>query len=341
MKILELLLPKGVNNRDLSPKAAARIDMLQDRMNRYVDKISDPSTPKSGKDFLKTKLKQDYEELKTALESKVNEAEGTPEGVPHLNKELLTHIVQQIGTEGANAIVKSLQWGDGAATELLQLIKQDLKKHIDIKESVKQRLDKSCWSGYKKAGTKTKGGVRVNNCVPKESAELQPVEPIQLTSQYEIIDSKTGKVVGKPYASRSRASARRDRLDNDYGAYRYKVRKVGNDFVTEAVNKVPLSDNDFELVKQLMSHPIPAIVAPIYIQEILDDDEFTDMLQEWSETAPGMDVRPHIVEWFKRVMPDQMHRFTNDNWTLKQRMGTQSIIHGYDPQDYHSSGESV
>ena len=34
----------------------------------------------------------------------------------------------------------------------------------------KQRLDPKCWTGYKKAGTKMKGGVRVNNCVPvKES----------------------------------------------------------------------------------------------------------------------------------------------------------------------------
>jgi len=30
----------------------------------------------------------------------------------------------------------------------------------------KQRLDPKCWTGYKKQGTKMKGGVRVNNCVP-------------------------------------------------------------------------------------------------------------------------------------------------------------------------------
>lgn len=37
-------------------------------------------------------------------------------------------------------------------------------------KAVKQRLDPKCWDGYKKQGTKVKGGVRVNNCVP-ESAE--------------------------------------------------------------------------------------------------------------------------------------------------------------------------
>ena len=95
----------------------------------------------------------------------LNEAEGTPEGVPHLTKELLKHIVQQVGTEGAHAIVKSLEWGDGAAKELLHLIVQDLKNDISMEESVKQRLDPKCWKGYRKAGTKMKGGVRVNNCV--------------------------------------------------------------------------------------------------------------------------------------------------------------------------------
>ena len=36
---------------------------------------------------------------------------------------------------------------------------------------VKQRLDAHCWKGKHKEGTKIKGGVRVNNCVPNESVE--------------------------------------------------------------------------------------------------------------------------------------------------------------------------
>ena len=35
----------------------------------------------------------------------------------------------------------------------------------------KQRLDPKCWTGKHKEGTKIKGGVRVNNCVPNESVE--------------------------------------------------------------------------------------------------------------------------------------------------------------------------
>lgn len=38
-------------------------------------------------------------------------------------------------------------------------------------EAVKQRLDAKCWKGKHKEGTKIKGGVRVNNCVPNESVK--------------------------------------------------------------------------------------------------------------------------------------------------------------------------
>lgn len=43
---------------------------------------------------------------------------------------------------------------------------------------------------------------------------------------YEIFDVRTRSVVGKPYASRQRASARANKLDLAYGAVRYVVRPV-------------------------------------------------------------------------------------------------------------------
>jgi hypothetical protein len=36
---------------------------------------------------------------------------------------------------------------------------------------MKQRLDPKCWKGKHKEGTKIKGGIRVNNCVPNEGAD--------------------------------------------------------------------------------------------------------------------------------------------------------------------------
>ena len=43
--------------------------------------------------------------------------------------------------------------------------------HGDNLVEVKQRLDAKCWKGKHKEGTKIKGGVRVNNCVPNESLD--------------------------------------------------------------------------------------------------------------------------------------------------------------------------
>ena len=55
----------------------------------------------------------------------------------------------------------------GVAEGLDQL----LELRDKIEEAIKQRLDPKCWTGKHKEGTKIKGGVRVNNCVPNESIE--------------------------------------------------------------------------------------------------------------------------------------------------------------------------
>jgi len=150
--------------------------------NEHIVKVKggyELKSKKTGKNLGKYPTKAGAEKrerqvqyFKHAGES-IDEAEGEPEGLPHLTKELLTHIIQQVGTEGAHAIVKSLQWGDGAAKELLQLIVKDLKNNISMSESVKQRLDPKCWKGKHKEGTKIKGGVRVNNCVANEASPNQ------------------------------------------------------------------------------------------------------------------------------------------------------------------------
>ena len=46
-------------------------------------------------------------------------------------------------------------------------LRKDVKeaREVAAKKATKTRLDKSCWKGYKKSGTKVKGGTRVNNCV--------------------------------------------------------------------------------------------------------------------------------------------------------------------------------
>lgn len=70
---------------------------------------------------------------------------------------------------------------------------EDLEELLDLRnkveEAIKQRLDPKCWKG-KKIGnpkTKIKGGVRVNNCVPKEA-----VNPAQQAA-IAIAKKKAGK----------------------------------------------------------------------------------------------------------------------------------------------------
>lgn len=43
--------------------------------------------------------------------------------------------------------------------------------------------------------------------------------------KFRVIDPRTGKVMGT-YVDRARASRARDRLDNAYGAYRYRVERI-------------------------------------------------------------------------------------------------------------------
>jgi hypothetical protein len=44
--------------------------------------------------------------------------------------------------------------------------------------------------------------------------------------KYIVVDRKTGEQVGKPYSNKNRARSRVDKLDNDYGAYRYAVKEI-------------------------------------------------------------------------------------------------------------------
>lgn len=58
-----------------------------------------------------------------------------------------------------------------------------------VTEAVRQRLDPKCWKGKHKEGTKIKGGVRVNNCVPNESQEL--------AEEFDLIESIIEDLAGR------------------------------------------------------------------------------------------------------------------------------------------------
>ena len=51
---------------------------------------------------------------------------------------------------------------------------------------VKQRLDAKCWKGRRKEGTKIKGGIRVNNCVPNEGVAEGSREQVDPSTVWEV-----------------------------------------------------------------------------------------------------------------------------------------------------------
>jgi len=56
------------------------------------------------------------------------------------------------------------------------------KTHGNNMMEVKQRLDAKCWKGKHKEGTKIKGGVRVNNCVPNEGVSESHLDELDRPS---------------------------------------------------------------------------------------------------------------------------------------------------------------
>jgi hypothetical protein len=71
---------------------------------------------------------ESLEELYVTANQHIYEAEGEPEGVKHLTPQLAKDILDQMETEGVHAIVKSIEWGDGGAEELIAMIKRDLEQ---------------------------------------------------------------------------------------------------------------------------------------------------------------------------------------------------------------------
>jgi hypothetical protein len=69
---------------------------------------------------------------------------------------------------------------DEEVMDLMHKAEQRMKAMVKPKKKgvaeVKQRLDPKCWTGKHKEGTKIKGGVRVNNCVPNESISETPID---------------------------------------------------------------------------------------------------------------------------------------------------------------------
>jgi uncharacterized protein YcfJ len=95
-----------------------------------------------------------YKEIKSKIEDKLIEKYGREQA--YLLKDKIYLLIMVV-----------------AENIYVHIVKLDKKYKEGVSEE-KQRLDPSCWKGYKKQGTKMKGDTRVNNCVPvKESAIMK------------------------------------------------------------------------------------------------------------------------------------------------------------------------
>jgi hypothetical protein len=117
-------LEEGIMSFMSSEKPKSKKTSSLSAMRKEFEKEKDSN----GASYMRSKdLPKKPQHVRTV---RAESGEGTPEGLPHLTKTMLTHIVQQVGSEGAHAIIKSLQWGDGASKELLHLIVKDIEDDI-------------------------------------------------------------------------------------------------------------------------------------------------------------------------------------------------------------------
>ena len=107
-----------------------------------------------------------------------------------------------------------------------------------------------------------------------------------------------------------------------------KISELLPTVIKESVNVVPLTDSDFDKIKSIMDSPIPASLATIYLQDVIQDDDLDSIFQSVADKDPIADVRSHVAQWVNRVMPDQMYRFGGDAITPDIKSGIRSPIHG-------------
>lgn len=103
--------------------------------------------------------------------------------------------------------------------------------------------------------------------------------------------------------------------------------------LTEAVHVIPLTEEQFDELKDRMSVPIPAEIAMIALSDILESDELSDDFMCTAQINPNQDVRPIVANWLKLNMPTEMHRFNGVEDQEYLQYGIYSTLHGYPPKN--------
>lgn len=375
MRVLEILLPKNTKDKDLSPKALRQIDFLQRRMDSYVDKILDPKTSSAGKEFLKSRLRDDYYELKDLLPHTHEIAENENTQYEVYDRKTGERVS---GRGPYNSRVKARRAVDQLDNQYGGY-RYGYRPIQPIKELFQQGAD---WEWVYRGSEERVADFKIGNIPYRFTASMaSPKEPDIWELEFQSMDPKSRSnkdnfgLTGTGNAAdvfstvidiiRSLLSDKSITVnvlkmtaieDSRRKLYQRMIRRLLPNWdiqehdvdiyatrpyqkLSEAVHKLPITDEDFEVLKELMNSPIPAAIAPIYIDEIINDDELNDLISSLEETHPSRDVRPLIVEWVNRVMPDQMYRFRDEG--ISDRKGILSPIHGYDPHIYKGTNDPI
>ena len=158
-----------------------------------------PQDPQSELKLINQKLKDAYKHVRNNSSVSIGWYMSQVKELNARREELIKQLRQGVA-EGLGKDIKRLATGKDVKSRAGQEIakSQDAsmkgdtktsKKHFDRYDKLdklankeqgvdeeKQRLDPKCWTGKHKEGTKMKGGVRVNNCVPNESAIMKGIK---------------------------------------------------------------------------------------------------------------------------------------------------------------------
>ena len=501
MHILEILLPRNIDDRGLSPYVARKIDSLQTRMQKYVDKIFDPNTSNHGREFLKSKLRDDYYELRDLIPKFHQVAEDEPFPTPKLQRYEVydRHTGQVVGgpyssrvrairvvdrkdneygayryayrpvggntlnvAEGniwhgtasgtsqaedtdhtydeAQAYVKTnypyfkkynirraepgfrAGWIAGDTGEWHDRKDDELMKSLEHTGSVDAAFDylgleeNPTMSGSAQATAsigyswntleKKDSGIAVlyyqdrgmgndqilvaaknkeqllkvikvfqDSGVIQSSEERKERRTVKAQTRNDLITKKgikigskldfgspiygikkKGEVIGITPGGKIKVKITDFKFPNaEEGSWQaeHEKKQIGKvevispgsvskkNIISEAVRKVPITSEDFDIIKKLMDNPIPAIMGIIVVDDLIDDDSFNDEIRSLEDLEPDRDIRPLIMQWIERVMPDQLFRFgTPKELPMMAFKGQISPIHGYNPSMKNSGPDS-
>ena len=121
---------------------------------------------------------------------------GVAEGERTMSRAAKGH--EKYGKEGMKALAKAGR--DGAGEEKLDKIRDKHDKYDEAVAEEKQKgVDgKACWKGYKRMGTKQKGGKTVDNCVKEDSYKLGLAQQLDEKSK----SKAQQKFMGMVYATK-------------------------------------------------------------------------------------------------------------------------------------------